>query len=59
MKVGKFEEFGQSSWLDDVNKTNEYFFVIDNTEWPEALDIEPWGEPERLPNPAKDMVVAI
>ena len=57
--MGKFEEFGQRSWLDDVNKTNEYFFVIDNTEWPEALDIEPWGEPERLPNPAKDMVVAI
>lgn len=42
------EKFADRSWLDKLAKTNEYFLVIDNTEWPEALMREPWNgvEPE-------------
>lgn len=45
--LGK-QNFRDRSWLDQRSKTNEYFLVVDNTEWPEALVKEPWNgvEPE-------------
>ena len=43
MNIKSFEEFRNLNWLNDKTRTNMYFFVVDNTEWPEALDTEPWG----------------
>ena len=58
-RIGKFEDFGNTTWLNDQAKQNEYFFVVDNTEWPEALKVDPWGEPEKLPNPSKNIRVGV
>jgi len=58
-EVGKFTEVYNGTWLNDKAKQNEYFFVIDNTEWPECLKVDPWGEPEKLPNPSKNARVAV
>ena len=29
--------FGETSWLNSESRVSEYFVVIDNTEYPEAL----------------------
>lgn len=38
MAIPETERFSDINWLTPKDRTNNFFFVIDNTEWPEALD---------------------
>lgn len=35
--------------LNQDQRAKEYFFILDNTEWPEALDDPTWTKPEVIP----------
>ena len=35
--------------LNQDQRAKEYFFIIDNTEWPEALSDASWTKPEVIP----------
>jgi len=60
MNIKSFEEFRNLNWLNANTRTNMYFFVVDNTEWPEALDTEPWGQVEdRNTAQAKNLKISV
>lgn len=42
-----------------MNKSNEFFFVIDNTEYPQALDDPQWKMPKDFQDVNKDLFVKI
>ena len=51
------ERFSDVNWLSPEQKSNEFFFVIDNTEWPEIL-----GYPESykpLPSSSNDFDIQV
>ena len=35
--------------LNENQRAKEYFFILDNTEWPEAIDDPSWIKPEVVP----------
>ena len=46
--------------MDSKHRSNEYFYVIDNTEYPEALDDPQWKKPEApLLDGSKDVYITI
>ena len=48
------------NFLINTQRAKEYFFVIDNTEYPEALLDESWTEPEPVPSDgSKDLYIEL
>ena len=51
------ERFSDINWLTPKDKTNEFFFVVDNTEWPEVLDY-PLNQ-DVVQNPSSDYDIQV